>query len=201
MRLDFCKLYRKVQYYYNNPIIKTLLPILYFVIILLSFHYFYNWWADKNWYPFTSWVNHLFNFSSQILLAQSDWILTHVFALKHEVVNQTIWVNSNNGSLAYVEVSPGCTSLKQWLHFIIIIVLFPGYLKHKLWFIPAGVVVLHFVNIFRIVGLSLILKPWPSHFHFFHDYVFKTLFYAVIFLLWVMWVEFFQVNRKKSIIN
>ena len=73
--------------------------------------------------------------------------------------------------------------------------LFSGPIKHKLWYIPAGIIVIHFINIIRIVGLSLTGIPMPQHFEFFHNYVFKTFFYFMIFLMWVLWVEVFA--RKK----
>jgi hypothetical protein len=42
--------------------------------------------------------------------------------------------------------------------------------------------------------------PFPSHFDFFHDYFFKTLFYLFIFLMWMIWVEKF-LHRKEKIKN
>lgn len=181
----------KLRSLHSDSRIRPLWNVVYFAILLLSFHFIYKWWAATGFYPIKNAVDSLFAFASDILFRQSDWILKHIFRAGHTTSDQTIWVSTNNGLWGYVEVSPGCTSLKQWLHFVFILIFFQGPWRHKLWFIPAGIVVIHFVNIIRIVGLTLTLKPWPNHFDFFHDYIFKTFFYFMIFVMWVVWVEYF----------
>ena len=179
----------------HEPKLKPLFDTGIFAILLFASHYLYIWWANSGFYPFAQQVDQLFVFASDILFNQSAWIVKNIFHLNHTTDGQTIWVVTNNGDWGYVEVSPGCTSLKQWMHWIFIMALFPGPWKHKLWYIPMGVIVIHFVNIIRIVGLSLAIIPWPQHFNFFHDYIFKTFFYFMIFLMWVVWEEKF--NRPK----
>lgn len=174
-----------------HPKLKPLRDVAIFAVLLISFHYIYLYWASNNFYPFREQVDQLFVFASDILFNQSAWIVKHIFNLNHTTEGQTIWVVTNQGGWGYVEVSPGCTSLKQWMHWLFIMVLFPGPRAHKLWYIPMGIIVIHFINIVRIVGLSLTLKPWPQHFDFFHDYIFKTFFYFMIFVMWVIWVEVF----------
>lgn len=168
----------------------------FFAILLMGFHYLYLFWAHTDFYPFRAQVDQLFDFASAILFDQSAWVVKHVFHLNHTTEGQTIWVVTHAGGWGYVEVSPGCTSLKQWMHWIFLMVLFPGPWKHKLWYIPLGIVVIHFVNLIRIVGLALTLIPWPDQFHFFHDYIFKTFFYFMIFVMWVVWVE--KVRSRKT---
>lgn len=188
-----------------KPLIRTFLTdlklapirnVLLFAFLLMSFHYIYLWWAASGFYPFARQVDELFRFASDILFRQSVWILKNIFGTNIITDAQTIWVTTDTGQWGFVDVSPGCTSLKQWMHFIFIMLLFPGRWKHKLWYIPAGILVIHGVNIVRIVGLTLTLIPWPQHFDFFHDYIFKTFFYFMIFVMWVIWVEYFQDKPK-----
>jgi exosortase/archaeosortase family protein len=77
-------------------------------------------------------------------------------------------------------------------------VFFPGPWKHKLWYIPLGIGVIHLTNVFRITGLLLIQYPFPNGFDFFHNYVFKTLFYAVIFLMWAFWNEKLKIKNENK---
>jgi exosortase/archaeosortase family protein len=49
----------------------------------------------------------------------------------------------------------------------------------------------------RVVGITLCMIPFPDHFDFFHDYLFKTLFYFFIFIMWVVWVEKFLHKKEK----
>lgn len=183
--------------WFNNPNLKPLKYVLYFFILLLSFHFIYIFWSGTlKFYPVAEQVHQLFDKASTLLFNQSVWVLK-VLNINFTTEGQIIFVNSHT---AHITVSPGCTSLKQWMHWLFIMLLFPGPWKHKAWYIPLGLIVIQFINVFRVVGLSLMIIPWPQHFHFFHDYIFKTLFYLGIFMMWVVWVEYFVIpnNKKKS---
>lgn len=181
----------------NHPKIQPLVYVFYFAVLLLSFHFIYKFWAGNlNFYPFAQQVDNLFAQASSLLFNQSIWVLQHIFQIEIITEGQTIFVNNHQ---AYVDVSPGCTSLKQWMHWLFIMLIFPGPWKHKLWYIPLGLIIIQFINVFRVVGLALMIIPWPQHFHFFHDYIFKTIFYFGIFMMWVVWVEYFTIpNNKKK---
>ena len=60
---------------------------------------------------------------------------------------------------------------------------------HKLWFIPLGWVCCYVFNILRIFLIALLIEHHPEWFHPLHDYLFKYLFYAMLFGLWVWFVE------------
>ena len=176
-----------------NPKLQPIRHVLYFFILLFSFHYLYIYWSGSlHFYPLEEQVQHLFKYASALLFNQSIWVLNTI-NINFTTENQTIFLNSHT---AYVTVSPGCTSLKQWMHWLFIMFLFPGPWKHKSWYIPLGLVIIQFINVFRVVGLSLLMIPWPKHFHLFHDYFFKLFFYLMIFLMWVVWVEFFVLKKK-----
>jgi exosortase/archaeosortase family protein len=177
-----------------SPTLRRLLhplqDVLIFFALLLGFHFLYVWWAEGLEYrPIEPQVLWLFERVSDMLLRQSLWVLQALPGV--EVVQQGQSIHLANGE-GYVSVVPECTSLKQWMHWMVIMAFFPGPWKHKLWYIPAGILIIHGVNIFRITGLTLVQIPFPGHFHFFHDYFFKTLFYLVIFGMWVVWVERFR---------
>jgi len=185
-------------------IIKTLQPLKYvgiFALLLFSFHYIYIYWSGAlAFYPLAHQVDQLFQWASVLLLNQSVWVLEHIFQINYWVDfdTQDIHLQANNGQWIYVGVYPGCTSLKQWMHWLFLMLLFPGPWKHKLWYIPLGLIIIEWVNVIRVVGLVLTLKPWPTQFHFFHDYIFKTFFYFMIFLMWVIWVQLFLMQNKKN---
>ncbi len=178
-----------------------------FGIAIIGFHFIYLFWSKNEYYPIKETVNKLFTYTGRELFSQSDRII-NILKISHEQKGNIFYIKSSvehklhsvkgfdtRGSLslysAYLEVSPGCTSLKQWMHWIFLMLIFPGPSKHKLWFMPAGVAILHLVNIIRITGLVCVISIKPEAFHFFHDYVFKTLFYLSIFILWVVWIEMF----------
>jgi exosortase/archaeosortase family protein len=172
--------------------------VFYFFVLLLSFHFIYLFWTQQHFYPIEKQVNVLFDKASKLLFDQSTWMLRDVLQIKITTEGQTIFVN---GHKAYVEVSPGCTSLKQWLHWLFLMLLFPGSWKHKLWYIPFGVIIIHFINVFRVIGLTLVIIPWSQYFHFFHDSFFRPIFYLFIFIMWVIWMEFFVHLKKRKAIQ
>lgn len=166
----------------------TLKDILIFSVLLVSVHFLYIAWGRSGYYPVNSLINDLFTHAGRMLFNQSAFVL-EMFNVNFTVKGQTFYIPSTNGSTSWLEVSPGCTSLKQWIHWIVLMCCFPGPWKHKLWYIPLGIAIIQVVSVFRITGLAFTLIHWPSQFDFFHDYIFKTLFYGVIFLMWVFWVE------------
>ncbi|MBR6018336.1 MAG: exosortase/archaeosortase family protein [Paludibacteraceae bacterium] len=82
-----------------------------------------------------------------------------------------------------------CSGLKQLFIWLCIMLTARGGWKHKLWFIPLGAVNCHAFNILRIAIITLFLEHHPDWFTVLHDYIFKYLFYGLMFLLWVWFVE------------
>ena len=82
-----------------------------------------------------------------------------------------------------------CTAVKQSFIWLIIMLFARGPWLRKLWFIPLGWLVAYAFNIIRIAAIGLLCEHHPEMFEFYHVYLFKYLFYAVLFALWVWWVE------------
>ena len=136
--------------------------------------------------------------------------------LAQQVFNQSYWFNKNilglnvtieppvtmwfNDGAAYIWVNRGCSGLKQMYHMLFLFLVFPGPWKQKLWFIPTGMLIMFYVNVLRIIALSIVVIWRPEFWNLTHNYIFRYLFYAIMFALWVWWVEryggFF---RKKGV--
>ena len=95
-----------------------------------------------------------------------------------------------------VEIGAPCDGLSLFALFAIFIAFFPGALKRKLWYIPIGVLFLHFVNIFRVISLAVIQSKFPDWLSFNHDYTFTVLVYGVVFGLWYVWATYFASFSK-----
>jgi exosortase/archaeosortase family protein len=133
----------------------------------------------------------LYDRLSDLLYYNSKWVLQHFTSYDYMYVDpdrRIIYVPDNS----YVQVNHGCSGLKQFLQWLVLMTFFPGPWKKKLWFIPLGLIITHLVNVFRISGLSVVVIYWPQHWHFIHDYVYRPFFYVVMFGLWVWWVEKFR---------
>jgi len=173
----------------NLKLPDALLPVkdvLIFFFLLFSFHFVYlGWSVGLSFFPVEAFIDRMFQAVANSLLAQSLWVLG-LLGVETTLQGATLFANQGQ---SFVTVAPECTTLKQWLHWVVIMGFFPGPVKHKLWYIPAGILVIHLTNLLRINGLLLLQEPFPGSFHFFHDYVFKPLFYAVIFGMWLFWNE------------
>lgn len=88
-----------------------------------------------------------------------------------------------------VTVVWGCTPIKQSFIWLVIILLARGSWLKKTWFIPLGWACSYLFNLLRIFLIDILCEYHPNMFPFWHEYVFKYLFYGMLFLLWVLWVE------------
>ncbi len=75
---------------------------------------------------------------------------------------------------------------------LIFVSAFPGNQIHKLWYIPLGILLIHFINVLRVAGLTLINFYAPEYLDFNHNYTFTFLVYGFIFILWITWVNKFS---------
>ena len=82
-----------------------------------------------------------------------------------------------------------CTALKQSFIWLVIMLFARGDFRRKLWFIPLGWICAYVFNILRITAIGLLCEAHPERFDFYHTILFKYLFYAVLFALWVWWIE------------
>jgi exosortase family protein XrtF len=97
-----------------------------------------------------------------------------------------------------VTIGAPCDGVVLYVLFILFVVAFPGPFKHKVWFVPLGVLSVFYLNVLRIVGLVVIMKINESWLAFNHDYTFTIVVYLYVFLLWMLWVKKFSPFSSKS---
>lgn len=188
-----------IKAYCKDPKNRSSVNVGLFILLIISFHFLYLGWQAVGYWPIGKLVYSLMVWSVDLVYSQSCWVLDHIFHIDITTISQQrlIATVNKNGGWAQVVIAPECASLKQWMHWIFLMLLFPGPWKHKLWYIPAGLVIIEWTNVVRICGILLMQIPWPNSFHLAHDYIFKFFFYLVIFLMWVLWVEKFY-NPKTT---
>jgi exosortase/archaeosortase family protein len=178
----------KAQEFIRRHRLDVFTDVIMFIIITLVIHYSYRYWANQlDYAPVKQQVYDLEGEMAELVYYPSVWFVKNVLRIEITTVDQikTMYF-SNNG---YIAVNRSCSGFKQILQFVLLMLVFPGPWKRKLWFIPLGVFVVYLTNIFRITGLSVVIIVWPQYWDFSHDYLFRPFFYVVIFMLWVWWVE------------
>ncbi|HEY9113464.1 MAG TPA: archaeosortase/exosortase family protein [Bacteroidales bacterium] len=178
--------FSKINSFIKKNKLGPLVDVALFSIIIVFFHFL--WWdfgLKSFLYNFASFDQMEQFMAKQVFLA-SSWFDLHVLGYNIRTLNTTIYFPDING---YIEVNGSCSGLKQFYQWTVLMLLFPGPWKHKLWYIPLGIFIIHLNNILRIIILSVIIENWPDYWHFAHDWILRPFFYVIIFTLWVIWVE------------
>lgn len=170
--------YYQLQSTFNRFAINTMLLgatwyLFFFVVRYISFvHPLYEW--------LTQWLTHTLLVASQaVLLAFSEESLIYKKSLQQI---------GGNG----IYLDRGCLGRNLMGLYAGFIVVFPGRVRSKLWFIPIGLMLIFGVNILRIVGLYITNKYYPQYMDINHHTVFKYTVYALTFLLWYIWIKYFR---------
>jgi len=134
-------------------------------------------------------------------LVINDSSLWSLFFLKHlgfETFvgpNPTMRTIGIDGTLG-LWIGDPCNGLNLFAFFTAFIIAYPGSWKHKLWFIPAGITAIHFMNVIRITLLCIVVLKKPSWLEFNHTYLFQIIMYGFIFFLWFIWMKKFgKINK------
>lgn len=100
---------------------------------------------------------------------------------------------------AILSVYEGCNGINVMIIFVAFVIAFGPITKTLWWFIPLGLVVIHFMNLVRIALLFWVAIYLPDFMYFTHKYLFTAILYVVVFLLWVVWVKkFTSVKPEQS---
>ncbi|HNS16212.1 MAG TPA: exosortase/archaeosortase family protein [Bacteroidales bacterium] len=158
----------------------------FFLLMAVLYLFWWIWEKPLNFFPVTRWINEFSGWMVQGLYRDSERILTRVFHLQAWYDGQRICLGSP-GSLS---ISYPCSGIRQFTQFTLLMIFYPGPWNRKAWFVPAGLLVVHFTNLIRIVGLSLVIVYIPRYWDLFHGFITKGMFYLVFFLLWILWEEY-----------
>lgn len=183
------KLKSKVQSFFQNPIFK----FLFFAGILY-------------------WVWFIFYETYLIPKTDIDYVVTrnlvNITAFSYDVLGVQTMVDEESKHIVIslashpgtgVWVGTPCNGLKLFALFSIFIIAYPGRIKHKLWFIPAGIFIIYWINVIRIMLLLKMISVNPELFQFNHNYTFTISVYTVIFILWFIWSKFFGNSKSERL--
>lgn len=88
-----------------------------------------------------------------------------------------------------VGIGNTCNGLEVMALFIGFILIVPGKWSHKFLYLFIGLGLIYGANIIRVILLGYNYMDNPQTFDFNHKYTYKIAVYAVVFSLWVIWVE------------
>lgn len=96
-----------------------------------------------------------------------------------------------------VKIIWACSGIKQAYIFTCILLFSRGEWIKKIAYISFGLLVVYCFNIVRITFIAATVQYHQNWFVFLHEYLTKYAFYALIFVMWVIWEE--KIAVKKTI--
>ncbi len=174
--------------------LRPLEGIVMFIGITLVIHYSFRYWAYQlNFAPVDSLVADARIWLSELAFRNTGTVLAFL-GLDFTTANNTFTFESGN----WLAINTGCSGFKQFLQAFFLYLLYPGKVKHKLWFVPLAMGLMHVANIIRLTGVGLTMHWGPEWFDFSHDYIFRFTFYLILFLLWIWWEEKYRLRAKTN---
>jgi len=98
-----------------------------------------------------------------------------------------------------IRIDRACLSMNLMALFAGFLIIYPGKLRSKLWYIPMGIIIIYLLNILRVSGLGIINVCCPASMDFYHRYLFKIIIYCLIFLMWFIWIRRYGYKGNKGI--
>jgi len=131
-----------------------------------------------------------------LIIESADFLLKFIgyktFKVLQDRDMQVIGIDGSNG----VWIGSNCNAITLFTLFSVFVVAYPGSQKNKLWFIPAGILAIHLLNVLRVAALAMIADSYPQYLNFNHTYTFTFLVYSFIFFLWILWVNKFSIKGQ-----
>lgn len=139
------------------------------------------------------------------ITAPFDWMAAHIASAVYWLIHltrDTIMLLDETllvfTSTSAVRIVWSCTAIKQSFIWLIIMLVARGPWKKKLWFIPLGWLCAYVFNILRITLITMIMEHHPQYFELLHTYIFKYLFYLMLFGLWLWWTHGISGNGNRA---
>ncbi len=154
--------------------------------------FYFFWFSQVVWQlpVISTYYGHFVHYTMVTLTEGSVFVL-NLLGYEAEVFN--VRYIDLYDSIMNIYIKNFCLGIDMMFVFTALIISFPGTWRNRLWFIPLGIVGIQFINIGRIVGMSLswiILDRGDFVDH--HD-VFNLIATIFIFLMFTIWV-----NLKKK---
>jgi len=191
----FKTLIENIRIFFTDPRWEKVRGVFWFCLITVLIHVLWRFWVIQlHSFPLYNWMLAGSDFFIDQVYKQSTWVITNILHIKITEVNNAFFCQNGAGLL----LNDSCSGIKQIMQFAILMLVFPGPWKHKAWFIPLGMFIVHLTNDLRIILLTVVAEYSPANVKYAHDNWLRIMFYVVIFALWLLWVEKIAVKKKST---
>lgn len=161
--------------------------VIVYVVLLLVYQYYLNSFWQEGLDPFSRFI------AEQVRHIQND--LGYPTQLYNDVKGEQVYFYVRN--FYPTRMVEGCNAISVMILFVAFI--FAFYKGSKTFiFMLAGLIVLYIMNLFRIVGLNIVMTDYKQYGKAFHDFIFPAVIYGTVVLLWLVWIKFFALKNENS---
>lgn len=149
------------------------------------------------WYPLYYFVIQKYTSLDMLVIdttLQTSKAILNTFGYTSFIEGRVLRIAGTSG----LWVGDNCNAVALFALFSGFIISFPGNIKSKLWFIPAGIILVFIMNCLRMVFLAIIDTYSRAWTEFNHTYTFTILIYGFIFGLWMFWVNRYSYVKKNN---
>lgn len=170
------------------PVLKILLRfVLIYIVFVLLYQLYLNHYDSEVVDPFTRWV------AKQVAFLQNKFGFP-TDLLDNLKLHSILFQTDGRFTTRMVE---GCNVISVAILFSAFI--FAFYKGTKTFFyILAGIIILHILNVSRITLLNIIYLEYPQYEKVGHDYIFPSIIYGGVIALWLIWIQYFALDRKEK---
>ncbi len=163
-----------------KPVLKILLRfVVIYVLLVLGYQLYLNQFKNAGLDPFSGWimsqaafVQELLGYTTQMVPGKPD--------------EETTWFFVSGKYVS--RMVEGCNAVSVAILFLsFVFAFFQG--KKTFVFAFIGLVILHVMNVLRIVGLNILLLKLPQYSKIGHDYLFPAVIYGSVVMLWLIWIR------------
>jgi exosortase/archaeosortase family protein len=125
---------------------------------------------------------------STVTVRVAAWLCHHIIQLPVMYTTRNLLLDGTKG----IFVADHCLGVPVMVVFVFFITVYEGPWRHKLWFIPLGLMSIIFINAIRIASL-VYLQLNASEFYFYinHSYFYLIAYYGFVFMMIIWWLERF----------
>lgn len=168
-----------------KPVLKILLRfVIIYVVLVLGYQFYLNYYENSGLDPVSEWVadqtvfvQNLFGYPSQMVPGTPEQA-TSWFYVSGRYVSRMV---------------EGCNAISVMILFLAFILAFFQGAKTFVY-AGLGMVFLHIINVLRIAGLNILLVELPQYSKIGHDYLFPSIIYGSVVILWLIWIKFFALK-------
>lgn len=102
------------------------------------------------------------------------------------------WTRLVYKNQAVARIVEGCNAVSVMILFLSFVLAFARKLVPTLVFSMTGILMIHVLNIFRIIIIGMLIYYYPQHIHLTHGVLFPLVIYGFVFVLWIIWVKKFS---------